>query len=215
MAIDNPSPLIQCNNITIRFSGRMMIEDLSFTVFPRDKVLLYGQSGIGKTTIFRMLLGFERIQEGSITFDGKPVDEHSVWDIRKKISYVSQDTDIGAGPVHALLHSFFSYKSTKDHRPSKTRIHELLDFFRLPKTVLHEDYEQLSGGEKQRIELMIAILLERKIFLLDEATSALDREIKEEVIDHFLGNREWTVLSITHDQDWLEHKELIVIKVGE
>jgi putative ABC transport system ATP-binding protein len=90
----------------------------------------------------------------------------------------------------------------------------LFAFFDLPLKILKEDYVNLSGGEKQRIALIVALLLKRDIFLLDEATSSLDRELKLRVIDFFTHRPEWTVLSISHDQDWLTARGLTVLKAG-
>lgn len=207
-------PLIHFDNVTVRFTNNTAIENISFKVYPGEKFLIYGRSGIGKTTFFRLLLGFERMQSGRIFFNNEPLNEHSVWTVRRKIAYVCQDLDLGSGPVHAMIKMFFSFAHTRPHAGSETAIGELFEFFNLPKKIRYADYEQLSGGEKQRIVLIVAILLKRDIFLLDEATSFLDHELKRKVIDLFTSHPEWTVLSISHDHDWLNTKGLTVLKVG-
>ncbi|MCK4941335.1 ATP-binding cassette domain-containing protein, partial [candidate division WOR-3 bacterium] len=78
-----------------------------------------------------------------------------------------------------------------------------------------ENFEKLSGGEKQRILIVIALLLKRSVFLLDEVTSALDSELKEKVRDFFLKGDDWTVMVISHDKDWLERPELKVINLDK
>jgi putative ABC transport system ATP-binding protein len=80
----------------------------------------------------------------------------------------------------------------------------------LEKDILDKNFENLSGGEKQRIGILIALLLERDIFLLDEATSALDSELKKKVVDHFLKHEEWTLFIISHDREWERDKVEIV-----
>ena len=90
-----------------------------------------------------------------------------------------------------------------------------MDFLRLPASVLDDEYEKLSGGEKQRIAILIALLLKRNIFLLDEVTSFLDAELKKKIITFFTQNREWTVLAISHDPDWLDADNIKVIRLGE
>lgn len=214
MIMNRNNELLCFENVSIRFNNETLIKQLSFRVHQGEKFLIYGKSGMGKTTIFRIILGFERPQDGMVYVDGQPLDEKTVWAARQKCAYVSQDLDIGSGPVQNLLKIFFSYRNTRSYYPTKQRLEELLDFFRLPSAILQEDFEKLSGGEKQRIALIITILLDRNIFLLDEATSALDPEMKMKIIDYFLTHQQWTVLSITHDRDWLKRKELIVLKVG-
>ncbi|MBN2621474.1 ATP-binding cassette domain-containing protein [candidate division WOR-3 bacterium] len=212
--MDHPLPLIHFDNVTIRFTNGTTIENISFKVSMGEKFLIYGKSGIGKTTFFRLLLGFEKAHCGHIFFNGEPVNEHTVWTVRKNIAYVSQDLDIGSGPVRSMIKSFFSYAHTKVHAYNDATIEELFAFFDLPLKILQEDYAKLSGGEKQRIALIVVLLLKRDIFLLDEATSSLDRELKLRVIEFFTSRPEWTVLTISHDQDWLTARGLTVLKVG-
>jgi putative ABC transport system ATP-binding protein len=214
MSINRVSPLIHFDNVTIRFTNGTAIENISFKVSTGEKFLIYGKSGIGKTTFFRLLLGFEKPHYGHIFFNGEAVNERTVWTVRKHIAYVSQNLDIGSGPVHSLIRSFFSYTHTKAHVYNDATLEELFAFFDLPLKILKEDYVNLSGGEKQRIALIVALLLKRDIFLLDEATSSLDRELKLRVIDFFTHRPEWTVLSISHDQDWLTARGLTVLKAG-
>jgi putative ABC transport system ATP-binding protein len=127
---------------------------------------------------------------------------------------VSQDPDIGSGPVHTMIDTLFSFSYTEPFPDHEERLKELMDFLDLPKKVLNEDYDTLSGGEKQRIALIIALLLGRNIFLLDEITSSLDRDLKRKVIRHFTSNPAWTVLAISHDRDWLKRKEVKIVRVG-
>jgi len=207
-------PLFQFHNVSVRFNDSTVIDNISFNVFKGEKCLIYGKSGIGKTTFFRLLLGFEEIQEGYILYKGEPVNDRSIWTIRKQVAYVSQDLDVGGGPVHLMIKTLFSYGHTRSFSDHTTKLMELLEFLNLDEKILMEEYEKLSGGEKQRIMLTIALLLRRDIFLLDEVTSSLDRELKNKVIRYFVENPAWTVLSISHDRDWLKRKEFKVIKIG-
>jgi len=72
---------------------------------------------------------------------------------------------------------------------------------------------RLSGGEKQRIGILIALLLEREIFLLDEATSALDAGLKKKVAEHFLKHSHWTLFVISHDREW-ERDGVEIVTIG-
>jgi putative ABC transport system ATP-binding protein len=206
--------MITFTDVSIAFKNNPLIQHLTFTAEKGDKVLLYGKSGIGKTTVFRLILGFERLQHGSICFNDQEMDSTTVWDIRKHVAYVSQDLDIGTGTVKTLLTKMLSYKANAHVRFDHDELTSLLHRFRLDESVLDDEYEKLSGGEKQRIVLISAVLLKRDIFLLDEATSSLDRELKQMTIDFFATNRDWTVLSISHDQDWLNTPGLKIVKLG-
>ena len=74
--------------------------------------------------------------------------------------------------------------------------------------------KHLSGGEKQRIGILIALMLGRDIFLLDEATSALDSELKKRVVDNFLKHEDWTVFIISHDKEW-ERNGVEIVEIGK
>jgi len=205
--------MIKFENVEVKFNDNYLLKDLNFTIEKGDKFLIYGQSGIGKTTIFRLLLGFEFPQQGNIYFEEKTLDVNTIWDIRKRVAYVSQNLDIGSGSVSRIIQHAFSYKSNTHLTFSEERLRELLSFFRLKENILSEDFEKLSGGEKQRIAIIIAVLLRRDIFLLDEATSSLDIELKNKVIKHFIEKREWTVLAISHDTVWLSRPGLKVFNL--
>jgi putative ABC transport system ATP-binding protein len=109
----------------------------------------------------------------------------------------------------------FNYKANESIAYAKKELASLLEFLRLKESILQEDFEKLSGGEKQRILIVIALLLRRSVFLLDEVTSALDAELKEKVRDHFIKKDDWTVIVISHDKDWLQRPELKVINLDK
>ena len=207
------SSMIRFHNVHIRFKETPLLQNLTFTVKAGDKMLFYGKSGIGKTTIFRLLLGFEEVQTGRIYFNEQPLDAETCWDIRHKTAYVSQDPDIGSGKVEHMLERIFSFKANQHIGLQKGKLEDLMDFLRLPMSMLDDDYEKLSGGEKQRIAILAALLLERDIFLLDEVTSSLDTELKHKIIERFMQNRKWTVLDVSHDAAWLDAENIRVIKL--
>lgn len=195
--------MIQFKRVTISFHEKPVINDFDLTVSKGEKVVLWGDSGTGKTTLFRSLLGFVRPQSGEITFNETPVTERTSWDIRKNVAYVPQNTDIGEGTVLQLIRDFFAVRINEKRSPLEEEVQRLFDQFELPHDTPSKSFEALSGGEKQRVVLSIALLLRRDIFLLDEITSALNDRIKDKVIDFFLQHDDWTVIAVSHDaQRW-------------
>jgi putative ABC transport system ATP-binding protein len=201
--------IIRYENIGISFGSKKVISGFYLRILRGQKILLRGKSGTGKSTLFKMLLGFEKPSEGSLYYRAKPVNAQVSWEIRKVTSYVSQDTDIGEGRVKDILDEIFSYRLNRE-KSSPEKINTLMKELELEKDILDKNFENLSGGEKQRIGILIALLLERDIFLLDEATSALDSELKKKVVDHFLKHEEWTLFIISHDREWERDKVEIV-----
>lgn len=191
--------LIKYENIGISFENRKILSGFNLTVKKNQKILLRGKSGTGKTTLLKILLGFTKPSEGTIYFRNRVIDSKTCWEARKEIAYVVQDTDLGEGKVKSLLDDVFSYRANKeklDHEKLRVFMREL----ELEDDILEKDFQELSGGEKQRIGILIALLLNRNIYLLDEVTSALDVKLKKKIADYFLARENWTllILSLIH-----------------
>lgn len=193
--------LIKYENIGISFENRKILSGFNLTVKKNQKILLRGKSGTGKTTLLKILLGFTKPLEGTIYFKNRVIDSKTCWEARKEIAYVVQDTDLGEGKVKILLDDVFSYRANKeklDHEKLRVFMREL----ELEDDILEKDFQELSGGEKQRIGILIALLLNRNIYLLDEVTSALDAKLKKKIADYFLARENWTLLIVSHDREW-------------
>ncbi|AKB43041.1 ABC transporter ATP-binding protein [Methanosarcina vacuolata] len=193
--------LIKYENIGVSFENRKILSGFNLTVKRNQKILLRGKSGTGKTTLLKILLGFTKPSEGTIYFRNRVIDSKTCWEARKEIAYVVQDTDLGEGKVKSLLADIFSYRANKeklDHEKLRVFMREL----ELEDNILEKDFQELSGGEKQRIGILIALLLNRNIYLLDEVTSALDAKLKKKIADYFLARENWTLLIVSHDREW-------------
>jgi putative ABC transport system ATP-binding protein len=193
--------LIKAEKVCADAQGRSILSDLNISISRGEKVLIKGRSGIGKTTLFRLLLGFKKPSFGTIYFEGRPMDPRLAWYVRKKVAHISQDSDIGEGTVKEMFDEIFSYNANKGMF-DQNELHLLLSEFSLQADVLYKKFENLSGGEKQRIAIIIALLTKKDIFFLDEITSDLDTKLKRKVVDMFVSNPLWTVLAISHDSEW-------------
>ena len=192
--------MFRLEHLTKQFSDQFVLEDFSFDIQDGEKIIVSGRSGIGKTTLFRLLLGFEQPDSGKIYFENELLTEVTVWNLRQRVAYVSQDLNIGRGNLQAFFNETLSLKTNVEYKSSSLgELEELLNAFELPDTLLQKNIEELSGGEKQRVAIINALLLKRNIFFLDEITSALDKSLKAKVLDYFLLNPAFTVLSISHD----------------
>lgn len=201
--------LIRYDNISISYDDNIVLKNFNLSVLTGDKMLIVGRSGLGKSTIFKTLLGFVKPIAGSIYFKDKSISETEIWEIRRQIAYVSQNTDIDDGKVKDIINDIFQFNYNKSIF-WQSDLQHLLDYFELEKNILNKKFETLSGGEKQRICIIISILLHRDIFLLDEVTSDLDNDMKLKVADYFLNKEKWTVLIISHDVVWKNENIKIV-----
>lgn len=193
--------LIKYENVGISFENKKVLSGFNLSIKEKQKVLLRGKSGVGKTTLLKMLLGFTKPAEGTLYFRNIVIDSRTCWEARKEIAYVAQDTDLGEGKVKNLLDEIFSYLANKE----KLDLEKLRIFMReleLGDNILNQSFQELSGGEKQRIGILISLLLNRNIYLLDEVTSALDINLKKKIADYFLSREDLTLLVISHDREW-------------
>ena len=205
--------IIKYENVGINFGSKKVLSNFSLSIPRGKKVLMKGKSGTGKSTLFKILLGFEKLSEGSVYYKEKPLSPQVAWQVRKEVAYVSQDTDLGEGNVKDLIEEVHAYRPNRD-KMNPEKLDMFMNELELEKDILWKNFENLSGGEKQRIGILIALLLERDIFLLDEATSALDSGLKKKVADHFLRHRDWTLFIISHDREW-EREEVEIMDIGK
>jgi len=207
--------MINFKKISLTCNDKKIFENLSFKIERGGKIIILGESGLGKSSLFHLILGFRKPDEGEVLVDDILVNEKTVWDIRKKISFIDQDVSIGQGKAIDWIHSIFDFKANSNEEFPQKRMEELFEYFQLSPDDLQKNIEDLSGGERQRLAIIAAIILDRKIFLFDEITSALDRQLKGKMVDFFTRNEEWTVIVVSHDSVWLKHPKVKIFNLKE
>jgi len=199
--------MIKFESVYLKRSGKEIFSGLDFFVQKNEKVLIQGKSGIGKTTLFKILLGFETIDKGRVSLNDLDIVKEHIKDIRHQIFYLSQDIDLKDGRVGVLIDEILEHNLLK--KQDKTHFINLLNFLDLSNKLLDQTVKELSGGERQRIGLLICFLLDRPVWLLDEPTSALDDTMKKKIVGYIL-NQEKTIVLISHDNVWKKNN---VVKI--
>ena len=197
-------PAIEMKDIRMRFQGKTVLNGFCLQLFPGEKLVLTGESGLGKSTILRCILGFVIPDEGQIFIQAKHLTPESVWKLRTLLSYVPQEPELGDGKLDEWFTGPFSFRANAGLRKNLDRLPELLELFGLSAELLCKEVAALSGGEKQRAALIAAILLQRKILLLDEPTSALDSKNAKRVLEYLFAIPDASILAVSHDQTFLE-----------
>lgn len=203
--------MIQFRDIDLSFNNKVIFNNFNMDVARGQKVLLNAPSGRGKTTLFKLLLGFCIPDKGKILLNEKTLEKKNLPYFRTNIGYVSQDVDLRNLKIWDLIVEIFSYKYNKHIHITKDKFISIAQYFELPLNIDEKEVFQLSGGERQRLGLVICILLDRKIWLLDEITSGLDKNIKEKIVD-FVLNQDKTILIISHDKIWRKND---VVRIEE
>ncbi|MFB4265075.1 ABC transporter ATP-binding protein [Nonomuraea sp. GTA35] len=188
------------------FGGKSVaaVKGVTFEVVPGEVVSLIGESGSGKSTIGRMILGLNSVTRGSITFDGLPV--RSGKEYYRRVQGIFQDPFSSFNPVFKADRVFAMIKEA--YFPAvpapewAERVSTALRDVRLnPDQVLGKYPHQLSGGQLQRLLIARALLLDIKLLVADEITSMLDASTRIDVLNLLaeLKARGLSVLYITHD----------------
>jgi len=197
--------LLRGEKLSFAYDNEEIFRDFSFTVAPGEKVAVTGQSGAGKTTLIKLLLGFALPQKGSLTIGDVPVSAAT----RQYFSYVPQGNTLFQGTIRENL-------LMADPDATEERLWAALETAcaksfveKLPQgldTPIGEKATGISEGQAQRIAIARAMLKKVPIIIFDEATSALDEDTEEEILRN-LVKREDTIayIIITHRQKALRY----------
>jgi len=201
--------MIDIRHLTVKAEGRTIMEDFFLRVAAGQTALLSGPSGSGKTTLIKAVMGFIEPTGGEITVDGLTMDPHHVWQARQRMAYVPQEIDLVGGTVRDVLTRPLGYRASSHLVWDEGKTGELLSEFHLDGAILGQDVRSLSGGERKRIALVSALLLERPILILDEVTTELDRR-RRDIIHAYLKKRgDLTMLVASHDEAFLEYADVV------
>jgi ATP-binding cassette, subfamily B, multidrug efflux pump len=203
-----PEGEVRFENVTFHY-GREdgIIDDLSFTIRPGEKVGLVGASGAGKTTIASLLLRLHDLEQGRILVDGQDIAAVTQDSLRREIAVVTQDTSL----LHRSIRDNIAYgrpEASDEEIERAARLAHAHEFIqqledhrgrRGYRAHVGERGVKLSGGQRQRIAIARVILKDAPILVLDEATSALDSEIEAAIQEALATLMEGkTVIAIAH-----------------
>lgn len=194
---------IKFNEVNFAYDTRKpALNGLDFDCKPGTTTALVGESGGGKSTVFRLLFRYYNAQSGSIQVDGHDVQDITIDSLRKQIGVVPQDTVLfNESLMYNLKYADQGVTDEKVYEACRAAsIHDkIMSFPDGYETKVGERGLRLSGGEKQRVAIARTILKDPRIILLDEATAALDTETEEHIQDALttLGNGR-TMLIIAH-----------------
>lgn len=200
--------LLKIDNLSYQI-GDKIIKDVSFSLGKGEEITIVGPSGIGKSTLLKILSKFVVKNSGEIYFEGKNIEEIDDSKYRKQVSYCIQNPTLFENTVKDnLLFPFTILDKEVDYK----EINKLLVQLNLPIDIIDKPIGQLSGGERQRIAIIRNLLMKPKVLLLDEVSDGLDEEAKvllRELLNNLL-KEDVGIISVTHDTDFINPNSKII-----
>ena len=204
--VDKMEPLINVVGLKKSYGSNSVLKNIEFKVYPKEKVVLIGPSGGGKSTLLRCLNRLEEC-EGEIEFEGKnivSVSSRELQVLRRKMGMVFQQFNLFPN-MTVLENITFAPVKLKVSEPKKAEsyAHELLRQVGLDDKA--DAYPQsLSGGQQQRVAIARALAMKPEVMLFDEPTSALDPEMVGDVLDVMrrLAKSGMTMIIVTHEMSF-------------
>lgn len=198
------SSSIEFRNATVRAaSGQVIVRDLNLKIADGEAVAFVGRSGAGKTTSLRLINGLAQASSGSVRVAGRPLEQHDLIALRRRIGYVIQ----GSGLLpHRTVYDNIAVVPRLlewDEERTRRRARELMELLRLDwDGYLHRFPRTLSGGEQQRVGIARAMVANPDVLLCDEPFGALDPIVRRELQETFCRLRDeagTTIVFVTHD----------------
>jgi putative ABC transport system ATP-binding protein len=193
-------PLLEGYNLSIRRRDKLLLNDISFRIFPGERITLSGASGAGKTLFCRALAFLEIFSEGELLFQER--SPFSISSYLKEVLYV---------PARPRFFQKTVSEALIFH--DREKVEKLLDKAKIPHDFLEKKIRDLSSGQVQYLAVLRALLFEPKILLLDEVTASCDLTMQEHIEDLLFDwqqeqDLERSFLLITHQTDQIERLSL-------
>lgn len=206
---------IEMNNVSFRYSENMplIIDNLSLKIRPGQYVAIVGKTGCGKSTLMRLLLGFEHPQKGAIYYDGKDLERIDLRSLRRRVGVVMQNGKLFQGDIYSNIVISAPWLS-QDEAWEAAELAGIADDIRMMpmgmNTVISEGSGGISGGQRQRLMIARAVAPKPKILMFDEATSALDN-LTQKKVSESLDALKCTRIVIAHRLSTIKQCDRIIV----
>ena len=206
---------IELNNVTFTYNENMpnVLDGVSLKITPGQYVAICGKTGCGKSTLMRIMLGFEKPQRGGVFYDGKDIERIDLKSLRRKIGTVMQAGKLFMGDIYSNI-VITNPRLTLDDAWEAAEMAGFADDIRsMPMgmfTIISEGQGGISGGQRQRLLIARAIAPKPRILMFDEATSALDN-ITQKTVSESLEKLKCTRIVIAHRLSTIKQCDRIIV----
>lgn len=205
---------IELDNVSFRYGEDLplVVDDLSLKIRPGQYVALVGATGCGKSTLMRLMLGFETPQKGAVYFDGRDIASLDLKSLRRRMGVVMQDGKLFSGDIYSNITISAPWLTMDEAWEAAELAGIAEDIRRMPMgmhTIISEGSGGVSGGQRQRLMIARAIAPKPRILMFDEATSALDN-LTQKKVSESLNQLKCTRIVIAHRLSTIRHCDRIL-----
>ena len=209
---------VELNNISFRYREDMplILDNLSLKIRPGQYVAIVGKTGCGKSTLMRILLGFEQPQKGAVYYDGRDLKALDPKSLRRRIGTVMQDGKLFMGDIFSNITISAPWLTLKEAWEAAEIAGFAEDIRNMPmgmNTLISEGQGGISGGQRQRLMIARAVAPKPKILMFDEATSALDN-VTQKQVSEALDRMKCTRIVIAHRLSTIRQCDRIIVLDG-
>lgn len=206
---------IELNNVSFRYNDSMplVLDDLSLKIRPGQYVAIVGKTGCGKSTLMRILLGFEKPQKGAVYYDGRDISTMDLKSLRRKIGVVMQSGGLFQGDIYSNITISAPQLTLEEAWEAAEMVGMAEDIRKMPmgmNTLISEGQGGISGGQRQRLMIARAIAPKPRILMFDEATSALDN-ITQKTVSESMDKLKCTRIVIAHRLSTIRRCDRIIV----
>ncbi len=209
---------IEVSNLSFRYADNLplVLDGVSFKIDPGEYVAIVGATGCGKSTLMRLMLGFEKPAGGSVLYDGQDLASVDARSVRRNVGVVMQNGDLFAGDMFSNITIMDPRASVEDAWEAAEIAGIADDIRKMPmgmQTLVSEGGGGVSGGQRQRLLIARAVCGKPCVLMLDEATSALDNVTQRHVSDA-LSSLDCTRIAIAHRLSTIRCADRILMLEG-
>ena len=224
-------PILEVNHLATYFKTKTnlvkAVDDVSLKIYEGETLGLVGESGCGKTTLGRTIMGLEKATKGSVMYNGidlTKLSKKELRKLRKDIQIIFQDPFSSLNPRslvgEAILEPMKVHKLYNSDKERKDKVFEILEKVGLDKSHYYRYPHEFSGGQRQRIGIARTIALQPKLIICDESVSALDVSVQAQVLNllnQLKADFNFTYIFISHDLAVVKYMadQLVVMNKGK
>lgn len=195
-------PILHIQRASIAYGEKTLFSDLDLELYPGNMYCIVGDSGQGKTSLLKSILGFIPLKKGSICVQGVQLNKANILQTRRCSSWIPQELYLPEEWVKDMIAVPFKLQENRHLEFSDTRLKDYFDALGLDHDILNRRVTEISGGQRQRLMIAVTAMLDKPLMIIDEPTSALDPHAISLVIRFLkdLNRKGVAVLAVSHDR---------------